>query len=601
MPSLWSRFTHVKSASDPDAVEEAASQSSAKQAGVVTLDTTEIESPGGLSLTEGSAGGLGRHLGVVSCTLLIIGRIIGTGIFSTPSSILSSTGSFGASLLLWLLGFILSFCGLFIWLEFGTMFPKSGGEKVYLEAVYTRPRYLVTIIFAANAILLGFTASGCIVHMRAPPHTLPSILVAAGKTATTWSERGIALGGVHLLCTVLHGFTPQTGVRIMNILTAFKIAILVFIVVSGWVVLSGKTNIKDPYANFRDAFVGTQRVVITCYAAATFKVLDAYAGWSNVNYVLNDVRNPVRTLKIAGLLGLGICTLLYILANVAYFAAATKVRSISKPKSKTGVTIAALFFKNVFGTKAERALSVFVALSALGNVFTVTFAAARVNQELAKEGIPLPLGNRFWASNWPMGTSPLPGLIIHLIPSVVVILVPPMSVAYPFILDIGGYPMQIISFFIVIVHSPSALFRSIVGRGSQNAAGSSLSALEKPHLERPFKVWWPLAVFYFAVAVFLMIAPFLPPTNGVGGTPPLPYYLYCLVGTGVALFGVAYWAGWRVLLPRVFGYELVPRKEVLEDGTFVTVVRVVFLTSFALVGGVSRRIGEPDSRLTPFL
>ncbi|KAI6039605.1 amino acid permease-domain-containing protein [Pisolithus marmoratus] len=528
MSSLWSRFAHVKSVSDhPDAVEEVASQSSAKQAGVAIPVITETESPGGLSLTEGSAGGLGRHLGVVSCTLLIIGRIIGTGIFSTPSSILSSTGSVGASLLLWVLGFILSFCGLFIWPEFGTMFPKSGGEKVYLEAVYTRPRYLVTIIFAANAILLGFTASGCIVFAS-------NILVAAGKTATTWSERGIALG-VIFFATVLHGFTPQTGVRIMNILTAFKIAILVFIVVSGWVVLSGRTNIKDPYANFRDAF----------YAAATFK---AYAGWSNVNYVLNDVRNPVRTLKIAGLLGLGICTLLYILANVAYFAAATKTEI-----EDSGVTVAALFFKNVFGTKAERALSVFVALSALGNVITVTFAAARVNQELAKEGIPLPLGNRFWASNWPMGTSPLPGLIIHLIPSVVVILAPPMSVAYPFILDVGGYPVQIINFFIVI--------------------GLFYLRWKKPHLERPFKVWWPLAVFYFAVAVFLMIAPFLPPTNGVGDTPPLPYYLYCLVGIGVALFGVAYWAGWRVLLPRVFGYELVPRKEVLEDGTFVTVLR----------------------------
>lgn len=56
------------------------------------------------------------------------------------------------------------------------------------------------------------------------------------------------------------------------------------------------------------------------YATATFKVLNAYAGWSNVNYVLNEVKDPVRTLKIAGPLGLGICAVLYLLANVAYFA-----------------------------------------------------------------------------------------------------------------------------------------------------------------------------------------------------------------------------------------------------------------------------------------
>jgi solute carrier family 7 (L-type amino acid transporter), member 9/15 len=129
-----------------------------------------------------TAGGMGRHLGVFSCTMLMypllvilnlkhfligfvssIGRIIGTGIFSTPSTILGSVGSVGASLLLWVAGFFFSFCGLFIWLEFGTMFPRSGGEKVYLEAVYRRPKYLATVIFSASAIILGFSASNCIV------------------------------------------------------------------------------------------------------------------------------------------------------------------------------------------------------------------------------------------------------------------------------------------------------------------------------------------------------------------------------------------------------------------------------------------------------
>lgn len=66
--------------------------------------------------------------------------------------------------MLWLLGFVLSFCGLFIWLEYGTMMPRSGGEKVYLEAVYKKPKHLATIIFATNAILLGFTAANCIVR-----------------------------------------------------------------------------------------------------------------------------------------------------------------------------------------------------------------------------------------------------------------------------------------------------------------------------------------------------------------------------------------------------------------------------------------------------
>ncbi|KAG8217123.1 amino acid permease-domain-containing protein [Butyriboletus roseoflavus] len=489
--SLWTRFRKTEP-SDEASFDHDVGEKQPKQE-VTLVDV----GPGGLSFEEDTAGGLGRHLGVTSCTLLIVGRIIGTGIFSTPSSILSGVGSVGASLMLWVLGFALSFCGLFIWLEFGTMYPRSGGEKVYLEAVYRRPKYLATVIFAANAILLGFTASGCIVFAS-------NILISAGEVATNWSERGIALGVITFV-TLLHAFTPRTGVYLMNLLTVFKLIILIFIVITGWVVLSGKTHITNPQANFVNAFAGSSHSGGD-YATATFKVLYAYAGWSNVNYVLNNVRNPVRTLKIAGPLGLGICAALYILANVAYFSAATKAQIES-----SGVTVAALFFKNVFGTAAERALSVFVALSALGNVITSTFAAARVNQELAKEGIPLPFGNKFWASNWPTGKAPLPGLVIHLIPSVIVILGPPMNVAYPFILDVEGYPSQIISFFVVI--------------------GLFWLRWKRPDIHRPFKVWWPLAVFYLVVAVALMVAPFVPPSNGVGDTPPLPYYLCILTFT----------------------------------------------------------------------
>ncbi|KAJ7464787.1 high affinity methionine permease [Mycena galericulata] len=546
---LFSRFTHAQAADTTAAADnspptypvdskhaEATSEKFAtrdsEDISVVHLEGTAAE----LTYEEDVQGGMGRHLGIFSCTMLIVGKIIGTGIFSTPSSILGSVGSVGASLMLWVLGFALSFCGLFIWLELGTMIPRSGGEKVYLEAMYRRPKYLATIMFAANAILLGFTAAGCIVFAQ-------NILIAAGQPDGRWVVRGIALG-VIVFATLLHGLLPKLGILLMNALTLFKIVILLVIVVTGWVVLSGRTHIEDPHLNFRDAFAGSSHSS-NDYATATFKVLFAYAGWSNVNYVLNDVKRPIRTLKIAAPLGLGICATLYIFANIAYFAATSKAEII-----KSSTTVASLFFKNVFGVKAERALSVFVALSALGNVVTVTFVSAKVNQELAKEGIPLPFGNRFWASNWPTGKSPLPGLIVHLIPSIIVIIGPPPAVAYPFILDVEGYPQQIVNLFIVI--------------------GLFWLRYTQPNVVRPFKVWLPFAFFFLAAAVFLLVAPFLRPANKVGDTPPLPYYLYCLVGIAVMAFGFLYWATWRVILPRVFGYELAPRKVQLDDGTYVT-------------------------------
>ena len=70
----------------------------------------------------------------------------------------------------------------------------------------------------------------------------------------------------------------------------------------------------------------------------------------------------------------------------------------------------------------------------------------------------------------------------------------------------------------------------------------------------------------------MLVAPFIRPANRVGDTPPLPYYLYPLIGIAVIAFGVLYWAVWQLVLPYVFKFRLVPRKEILEDGTVITLV-----------------------------
>ena len=98
----------------------------------------------------------------------------------------------------------------------------------------------------------------------------------------------------------------------------------------------------------------------------------SFIGYSNVNYALSEVKNPVRTLKIAGPLALGSVSVVYMLVNIAYFAAVPKEDILT-----SGQTVAALYFRNMFGASAERALDVFVALSALGNVLSVLFSQGR--------------------------------------------------------------------------------------------------------------------------------------------------------------------------------------------------------------------------------
>ena len=158
-----------------------------------------------------------------------------------------------------------------------------------------------------------------------------------------------------------------------------------------------------------------------------FKVLNAYAGWSNVNYVLGEVKNPVRTLKIAGPLAIGSVSIVYMLVNVAYFAAVPKADILA-----SGQTVAALYFENMFGQSASKALSVFVALSALGNVMAVLFSQGRINQELGRMGV-LPF-SRFWASNKPFN-APFAGLALQWLMCVIIIVAPPPGDAYNLILN----------------------------------------------------------------------------------------------------------------------------------------------------------------------
>lgn len=156
-----------------------------------------------------------------------------------------------------------------------------------------------------------------------------------------------------------------------------------------------------------------------------------------------ETRNPTRTLKIAAPLAVSLVGVLYILVNIAYFAAVPRNEILG-----SGRILAASFFRNVFGPRAERILSMSVALSAFGNVLSVLFAQGRsmyslilaplspadvriVIQELGREGV-LPL-SAFWASNSPFN-SPAAGLFEHYLISVIVMLAPPPGDAYNFLL-----------------------------------------------------------------------------------------------------------------------------------------------------------------------
>ncbi|ORY04546.1 amino acid permease [Clohesyomyces aquaticus] len=445
-----------------------------------------------------------RKLGVTGAVFLIPNKMIGTGIFSTPSGIFAATGAVGVSLMLWVIGTYSP-----------TLHPEGEAEwDIQLERVYRHPKYLATCVLASQMLLLGFSSGNSLAFGR-------YILFASGSAAPDgWAARGIAVACV-TFSVLLHSIFPKWGIRLSNVLGIFKVAILTFIVFSGFAALAGHRKVPNPH-NFDKAFRqetgdGYGGGGAYAYSTALLRIIYSYKGWENANYVLGEIKKPRKTLTIAAPLAVGGVTILYVLANVAYFAAIPK-----SDLAKSEVIVASLFFRNVFGNSAgARSLPAFVALSTLGNVLAVSFAHARLNQEFAKEGWLH--FSRFRASNRPFN-APATALFLHWVVTIIVLLAPPAGPAYNFIVDLYTHPGAWINGFVV-------------------AGLIYLQSSKREDWVLPWHTYLPISILYFLANIFLAIVPFIPPT-GNWNAEGYPFNVFSVVGVGVLLLGVMYWNCW---------------------------------------------------------
>ncbi|KAI9901019.1 hypothetical protein N3K66_002836 [Trichothecium roseum] len=469
-----------------------------------------------------------RQIGTVSAVFLIFNRVVGTGIFATPGTILGLSGSVGLSLIMWVAGMIIALAGTLVYVEFGTAIPRNGGEKNYLEYVYRRPRFLVTGMYAGYAVLLGWAASNSVAFGE-------YILSAAQVEVDRWNQRAVGIACV-TVAFLIHATALKWGIWLQNILGTIKLFIVFIIIICGFVALGGHLKIPDDFNNFSNAFEGTTSssygVVMSIY-----NVVWSYVGYSNANYALSETKNPAKTLRVAAPAAILSVGVIYTLVNIAYFAAVPKEEILS-----SGRLVAASLFRNVIGGQAERALSVFVALSAFGNVLSVIFSQGRIVQELGREGI-LPF-SKLWASNRPFN-APFAGLFEHWFICIIVILAPPPGDAYNFIQNIITYPLSIINVFV-----SGGLVHLYLHRQAWN-------------WNPPFTATLPVVVFFLLSNIYLVIAPWIPPTDG-SVYESLPYWIHVVVGFGILLAGGAYWVVWAVVLPKLGGYEL--QREVVVDG-----------------------------------
>ncbi|KAJ4394462.1 hypothetical protein N0V93_003680 [Gnomoniopsis smithogilvyi] len=327
--------------------------------------------------------------------------------------------------------------------------------------------------------------------------------------------------------------------HLSNAIGLVKVALLLFIIITGFVVLGGGTRVKDPKANFRNSFEGTANASAYGLTNALYRIIFSYGGYNNAFNVVNEIKNPVKSLKRNAALALFIVYVLYMLTNISWYAGVSKY-----DLENSKLTTASLWFSNVLGSSTRvRGLNFLIALSAFGNMVSGSIGAARMIRECGRQGV-LPWTN-FWASTRPFGTPIGPYLFKWAITALIILAIPSGD-AFNFIADLAILP--------------SAAFNLAM------AVGLYLVRWRRKRANLPepeFKAWNILVIFNVLVQAYLVIMPWYPPVGGKGDVS-FWYGTYCVTGVAILIVCGIYYLVWAKLLPKWKGYTL--RQEVVDLG-----------------------------------
>ncbi|KPM42493.1 hypothetical protein AK830_g4073 [Neonectria ditissima] len=477
---------------------------------------------------------LGYHVNWVTIIFLNVNMMVGTGIFSTPGTILGRTGSIGLALIYWVIGFIFAVAGLGVYLEFTSYYPsRSGSEVVWLEQSYPRPKHFFPVAYAVQSVLLSFSSSNAIVLSR-------YLWRIVGRTPTDWEMKGVAIAAYTfaVICVIAHN---KYSLWASNVIGGLKLILLVFISISGLVILGGHVSrVEDPGANFRNGFAGTTDNG-NDLASAMVNIIFAYTGWQNAFNMANEIKDPIPTLKKNASFSLLVVFVLYFLCNIAYFAAVPK-----ELFAESGEIAAAVFFQTAFGDTAESALNFCVLLSSFGNLLVVLIGQSRQIREIGRQGV-LPF-TEFWVSTRPFGT-PIGPYLLKWLFTFIMIVAPPAGDAFQFVVSLKTYPDAI--FYVALA---TGIY--LVRRRRQRSGTPPSN----------FRAWNALPAFYLLIQVYLLVMPWFPPKGGpYAGDVSFWYATYCVVGIAIMIVCGLYYVFWMYLLPKWQNYTV--RSQVVDvDG-----------------------------------
>lgn len=417
--------------------------------------------PGPDAGSEGGGVALKKEIGLVSACGIIVGNIIGSGIFVSPKGVLENAGSVGLALIIWIITGIITAVGALCYAELGVTIPKSGGDYSYVKDIFgglagfLRLWIAVLVIYPTNQAVIALTFSNYVLQPLFPTCFPP--------------ESGLRLLAAVclLLLTWVNCASVRWATRVQDIFTAGKLLALGLIIVMGVVqICKGHYFWLEPkhaFENFRKPDIG---LIALAFLQGSF----AYGGWNFLNYVTEELVNPYRNLPRAIFISIPLVTFVYVFANIAY------VTAMSPQELLASNAVAVTFGEKLLGVMAW-IMPISVALSTFGGVNGSLFTSSRLFFAGAREGhLPSVL-----AMIHLKRCTPIPALLFTCISTLLMLVT---SDIYTLINYVG---------FI------NYLFYGVT------IAGQIVLRWKKPNINRPIKISLLFPVIYLLFWAFLLI------------------------------------------------------------------------------------------------
>ncbi len=320
---------------------------------------------------------LSRDLGVSHAAAVVVGTIIGSGIFLVPSEMMQAVGSAKLVYLAWIVGGLLSFFGALTYAELGAMKPQAGGEYVYVRDAYgPLPGFLYawTWFVIAKPASIATVATGLVRILGTfQVFSFFSAHVISRPFAISWGQV-VAIGAAILISLLNYVGVKKAG-EFQLVFTLLKVVIIVGIVVvcfAGAVAGAGWHNFAGTFAGAKGGLAG--------FTAALVAALWAYDGWNDLNMVAGEVKRPERNIPVALIAGVAVVAALYMLMNagVQYVLPAKAIAASPRPASDAVAL--------VMGRMGAGIVSAGMALSMLVTLNGTIMSGARVPYAVARDG-----------------------------------------------------------------------------------------------------------------------------------------------------------------------------------------------------------------------